>query len=191
MIVNMKLKHLAVASLLLIFSQPNLANAQTENLPSINGYKREMQKTFAEEVSGKKNIAQVSQTARMLALMEFMEPYSYSSFFDCVKKYPEWVDLPATKREQVVDTCGRAAKSAMVKLSGPAPASTVTSTGQTAQSPDLRLNEVLSRLKDIDQRISVIQESQRTLQDSILSRIRVQRTPASNSPTPQEEEFVD
>lgn len=187
----MRLKQLTLLILVLALTPIYIANAQNEDLPSFNGYKRDIQKAFAGEVAGKKNIALVSQSARILALMEFMEPSSYSEFYDCVKKYPDWEDLTATKREQVVDTCGRVARTAMVKSLGPSPASTTSpqqSLSPSSMVSDPRMTEIINRLKEIDQRITSIQENQKVLQDAIVAtRPRTQRRPAGNDQIPPED----
>lgn|SRR3990167_2363778 len=171
------------------------AFSQDSDLPSFNGYRRGIQKIFAEEVSSKESIAQVSQTARLLAIMEFMEPFGYSSFFACLKKYPSWEDLSATKREQVVDACGRVARSASTKSVGPVPASAIAQgiPSTATSSIDVKLTEILSRLKDIESRVSTLQEQQRTIQENILSgRERAApRRPATSEPQTTEEEVVE
>lgn len=171
-----------------LLSQPN-------DLPSFNGYRRDIQKIFADEVSSKKNIALVSQTARLLAIMEFMEPSGYSGFFDCLKKYPSWEDLNATKREQVADACGRVAISASIKSVGPAPASLSTQniSSTAISSVDVKLSEILNKLKEIDQRVSILQEQQKTIQENLnMSRDRTtSRRPAANETQHLEEDVVE
>lgn len=181
--------------LLLIYPLCYFAFSQGSDLPSLNGYRRDVQKIFAEEVSSKKNIAQVSQTARLLAIMEFMEPSGYSGFFDCLRKYPSWEDLNATKREQVVDACGRVARSAFTKSVGPAPASAIaqgTTPGVTS-SVDIKLTEILNRLKDIESRVATLQEQQRTIQENILSNREraTPRKPAASETVSTEEEITE
>ena len=166
--------------------------AQPSPLASYTSYKRDLQREFAEEVAGKKGISLVSQTARMLAMLEFMDPQAFPKLEECLKKFPSWSGLPATKREQVVDACQSSAKLEIPKMVGPSPAAVPEKPGLPAvQGPQLqevqtRLNEVISQLREIDSKVASLQDGQKNLQEALVTRERTRRVPAAELPTEEE-----
>jgi len=168
----MKSLHLGAIAFLFLILVATFVISQPSSTNNYSSYKKSIQRTFAQEVAGKKSIALVSQSARLLAMLEFMNPVGFPAFEECFKKYRKWGDLSATKREQAVEACKGSAKVAVKKLGRvPAGASPIKPTAGSG-SPQIgslqrSINQLISEIQDLDSRVSSLQDGQRSIQDSI------------------------
>ncbi|MFC2075105.1 hypothetical protein ACFLRA_02410 [Bdellovibrionota bacterium] len=180
---------LLVIVALFIFVIPLLVEG--EATPNYASFRRDIQRIFAGEVI-KKNISALSQSARMLGLLEFMDQSRFPEFSTCMQKYPKWGQLPPTNRERAIESCQASARPTATL--GPSPASIA----ERAKAPEssiveVRLVEVLSRLNDLDQKVSSIQEGQSQFQEAMTARQEqiLDRRPTATEEIPLEEELIE
>jgi len=193
---SMKKQHWILVTIVIFAFGTFWVVAQPSRTNNYSSFKKDIQRQFAEEVAGKKNIAEVSQTARFLGLLEFMDPTAFPALEGCFKKYQKWGSLSATKREQAIDSCRTSMRGpAMPKHPlrapasvGPPPAASRQALNQIS-GVNSRLDQILAELRDLDNQVNSLQDGQRDLRDSISS--SAARTPATAGNEVFEEEVVE
>ncbi|MBI4041369.1 MAG: hypothetical protein HY390_05845 [Deltaproteobacteria bacterium] len=154
---------------------------------TLSNYQDQIERIFLTEAGSAHHFKSAIQTARLLGLLEYMQPQDFSRFYGCISKEKGWEYLSAKKRQDQLNAC----KAQGRNLSGQGSFTPLTSLSVTPAQDEKQEKEIKALRKEILELRNIVEKMSTQLKDNddhtleLLN--RVSRVPSAVIPSNSQE----